>query len=97
MKANVAWVALLVVATTLSGCARAQGQRAARMMQDLEQRFALADTNHDGRLTREEAHAGMPWAERNFDAIDTAHAGSIDLAQVKAFARAEYMQRRGAQ
>jgi Ca2+-binding EF-hand superfamily protein len=95
MNANVVW-AVVLVAATLSGCARAQGQRAARMMQELEQRFAQADRDHDGRLTREEAREGMPWADRNFDAIDTSHTGSIDLAQVKAFARDEYAQRRGA-
>ncbi len=94
MKAKIAWVALLAVAT-FSGCARGQGPRVARMAQELEQRFTQADRDHDGRLTREEARAGMPWAERNFDAIDTARTGSIGLAQVKAHARAEFAQRRG--
>ncbi|MBE7368980.1 EF-hand domain-containing protein [Ramlibacter pallidus] len=93
MKTRTAWIVLLLVAT-LSGCARGQGQRAARMAHDLEQRFALADRDRDGRLTRDEARAGLPWAERNFDAIDTARAGTIDLGQVKAFARAELAQKR---
>jgi Ca2+-binding EF-hand superfamily protein len=83
---------LLVLAAT--GCAQAQGQRGARMMQQLEQRFASADRDHDGRLTREEARQGMPWAERNFDAIDTTRSGAIDLAQLKNFARAQGSQRR---
>lgn len=96
MRTSTTCIALLVAAT-LCGCARGQGPRAARMAQELEQRFVLADRDRDGRLTRDEARAGLPWAERNFDAIDTQRTGTIDLAQVKAFARGELAQRRARQ
>lgn len=77
----------LLLAVAVSGCARAQGARAARAMEQVDQRFAAADLDRDGRLSREEARQGMPWVERNFDAIDTARSGTITLAQLKAYAR----------
>lgn len=97
MRTSTACIALLLFAAALTGCARAQGPRAARAAQDLEQRFALADRDRDGRLTRDEARAGMPWVERNFDAIDTARSGTVDLAQVMTFARGELAKRRARQ
>lgn len=83
----------LLVSFAVTGCARAQGQRAARAMEQLDQRFAAADRDRDGRLTRDEARAGMPWVERNFDGIDTAGAGAVTLSQLKAYARAQRAQR----
>jgi len=87
-------VCALVLVFGLCGCARALGHRGDRMQQ-LEQRFASADADHDGRLSREEARQGMPWVEEHFDAIDTARTGFIDLAQLKAFARQQARQRQG--
>jgi hypothetical protein len=59
------------------------GQMAARM----QARFAAADTNHDGRLTREEAKSGMPFVYKHFDDIDKQKAGSITMADIAAYAR----------
>jgi hypothetical protein len=50
-------------------------------------RFNAADTDHDGKLTLDEAKAGLPMAARNVDQIDTAHSGSITLDPLTAFAR----------
>ena len=55
---------------------------------ELKKRFAAADVNHDGRLTREEAKAGMPGVYDNFDQIDTAKTGSVSMAEIAAFLRA---------
>lgn len=63
---------------------------------ELKQRFAAADTNADGRLSRDEAKAGMPRVYRNFDAIDSAHAGSITLAQIEAYVAGQQGRRGGA-
>jgi hypothetical protein len=51
----------------------------------LAQRFAAANVTHDGRLTREQAAAGMPNVARQFDAIDTAHKGYVTLEEIRAF------------
>jgi Ca2+-binding EF-hand superfamily protein len=53
-------------------------QRAQRMAE----RFNAADTNHDGKLTLDEAKAGLPMVARNFDQIDKAKTGSITLEQL---------------
>jgi len=58
----------------------------------LREKFAAADTDHDGALSRAEAAAGMPRLAKRFDAIDTDHDGKLTLAEVAAFlkqARAE--------
>lgn len=52
----------------------------------IDQKFADADTNHDGKLTLEEAKAGMPKVAENFDKIDSQHKGYVTLAQIKAAA-----------
>ena len=58
----------------------------------LREKFAAADTDHDGSLSRAEAAAGMPRLAKHFDAIDTDHDGKLTLAEIAAFlkqARAE--------
>lgn len=45
-------------------------------------RFKNADTNQDGKLTREEATAKMPRVAKNFDQIDTEKKGYITLDQI---------------
>ena len=51
----------------------------------LAQRFAVANTAHDGRLTRAEAERGMPLVASNFDAIDIDGKGYVTLPEVRAF------------
>lgn len=75
--------ALIILVTTLVvSPAFAQGN----MQQMLETRFAAADVNHDGKLTREEAQAGMPRVAAHFDEIDTTHQGYVTLGQIEQFA-----------
>jgi len=54
------------------------------MHQMLERRFKKADTNGDGKLSKEEAQAGMPRLAKNFDAIDTNQDGFITPDEIKA-------------
>jgi hypothetical protein len=61
------------------------------MVQQLQSRFANANATHDGKLTKEQAAAGMPMVAKHFDEIDTQKAGYITLPQIEAF-----MQERGA-
>ncbi|QQC67233.1 hypothetical protein [Paraburkholderia ginsengisoli] len=66
-------------------------QRMERMAQQLQTRFANANTTRDGKLTKQQADAGMPMVARHFDEIDTQKAGYVTLPQIAAF-----MQERGA-
>ncbi|MDE1182483.1 EF-hand domain-containing protein [Paraburkholderia sp.] len=97
MKKFLVAVALCITSTIVSTGALAQTapqpdpQRMARMEQQLQSRFANANTTHDGKLTREQANAGMPMVAKHFDEIDTQKAGFITLPQIEAF-----IQQRGA-
>lgn len=73
-----------VSATLLfSGVLNAQESLKDRM---IDQKFAAADKNHDGKLTFAEAQAGMPKVAANFDKIDSKKLGYVTLEQVKAAA-----------
>lgn len=52
---------------------------------ELKDKFAKADKNGDGKLTRAEADAGMPRIARAFDKIDAQKAGTITLPEILAF------------
>jgi len=52
----------------------------------IQERFAAADKNHDGKLTLEEAKAGMPRVANNFDVIDAGHRGYVTVAEIEAMA-----------
>ncbi len=66
--------------STADGAARLE-----RGLQLLQDRFASANDTHDGKLTRQQAAAGMPMVARHFDQIDTRRAGYVTLAQVEAY------------
>ncbi len=53
-------------------------------LQKLEQRFQAANKAGDGKLTLEEAKAGMPFIGKNFDKIDKDHKGYVTMADIKA-------------
>lgn len=53
---------------------------------DIDERFKAADKNHDGRLTLDEAKAGMPRVAKGFDRIDVDKKGYVTVDQIKAFA-----------
>ena len=57
-----------------------------RNVQILDTNFDIADKNHDGMLSREEAQAGpVSFIAKNFDAIDTRHTGLVSKADVHAY------------
>jgi hypothetical protein len=95
MKQLFAALLLSCAATvTFAQTAMPQGanpQRMERMVQQLQTRFDNANTTHDGRLTKDQAAAGMPMVAKHFDEIDTQKAGYITLPQIEAF-----VQERGA-
>lgn len=56
------------------------------MDKEIDQRFAQADKNKDGRLTLEEAKEGMPRIANNFSRIDVQNKGYVTLVEIKAMA-----------
>ena len=54
--------------------------------EEIAERFAAADTNHDGQLTLAEAQAGMPRVAANFSKIDADGSGTVTLAEIEALA-----------
>jgi Ca2+-binding EF-hand superfamily protein len=56
------------------------------MDKQVDEKFAAADVNHDGKLTLEEAKAGMPRVAKNFDKIDADKKGYVTADQIKAMA-----------
>lgn len=58
-------------------------------LQMLTSRFAAADKDHNGKLTKAEAKGGMPRIYANFDRIDAAKRGFLTLDQIKAAAASQ--------
>lgn len=86
-------LALAVFATlSLSACAAAGESRSERIAGKAQERFAAADANHDGYLSRDEAAQGTPRLAANFDEIDSNGDGQLSKAEIVAYIR----QRRGA-
>lgn len=52
-----------------------------------EQRFAQANTSHDGHLTLEQARAGYVTIARHFEQIDAARKGFVTLDDIRAWHR----------
>lgn len=73
--------------------AAAPNARMERAEQQLQSRFANANTTRDGKLTREQAASGMPMVARHFDEIDTQRAGYVTLPQIEAFMAKQMMSR----
>lgn len=51
----------------------------------ISERFKIADTNHDGKLSREEAQAGAPVVYKHFDKIDVKKSGYVTERQIGAY------------
>ncbi len=84
---TVALLALAGIASSSVFAQAADGGRGRDMAAELQKRFAAADANHDGRLTKEEAKAGMPFVYKHFDEIDSARSGSLSMREIGAFIR----------
>ncbi|QEZ48165.1 calcium-binding protein [Cupriavidus oxalaticus] len=61
------------------------------------EKFKAADADNDGKLTRQEAEAGMPEVAKNFDKIDRKKTGYVTQKQVGSYAVAKAKQRKTAQ
>jgi len=85
----------LVLASIAASAAAQDNDRAKQVAAEMQKRFAAADKNGDGRLTKAEAEAGMPYVHKHFDEIDKAKQGSVSLADIGEFARAQRAARKG--
>jgi Ca2+-binding EF-hand superfamily protein len=54
-----------------------------KQIKDAEERFAASDKNADGKLSLEEAQAGMPRIASNFKKIDTNNDGFVTIEEIK--------------
>lgn len=54
-----------------------------KLQATLEQRFAQADANKDGQVTREEAKGVMPRLFRNFERVDADYSGAVTMAEIQ--------------
>ncbi|MGO4328932.1 MULTISPECIES: EF-hand domain-containing protein [unclassified Cupriavidus] len=61
-----------------------KGMTPAERKKWFSERFREADVDHDGKLTREEARAGMPEVYKRFDQLDTRKRGYVTERQVGA-------------
>lgn len=77
---------LALALVSVSGVSAAQTVDAATQekIAELETRFKAADKNADGKLTLEEAKAGMPRVADAFGHIDAEKKGYVTLDQIKA-------------
>ena len=85
----------LVLASIAASTPAQDADRAKQMAAEMQKRFAAADKNGDGRLSKDEAQAGMPYVYKHFDEIDKTHQGTISLAEIAAYARAQRAARKG--
>jgi len=53
---------------------------------EITERFAKCDTNHDGKLTMEEAKGCMPRIYDHFNYIDSNNKGYVTVAEIEAIA-----------
>jgi Ca2+-binding EF-hand superfamily protein len=82
MKPNLLHAAAMSVLLVASAPTAAQIGRPDA--ETVAKQFAKADKDGDGKLTLEEAKAGMPRVARRFDTLDKDKKGYITLDQLKA-------------
>lgn len=73
---------VLATATVFFGFAAAHAQTPAQIAA-MESKFAAADKDGDGKLTPEEAKAGMPRVSANFAKIDKGSKGFVTVEDIK--------------
>jgi Ca2+-binding EF-hand superfamily protein len=82
--ALVSLVALMGISLSTVCVAQTMTPSQASEIKQAEERFAAADKNADGKLTLEEARAGMPRIASSFSKIDVDKKGYVTLDQIKA-------------
>jgi hypothetical protein len=86
--------ALLLMSATAGAQQPQQPMNAQEAKAKFAEKFKEADADHDGKLTREEAEAGMPNVAKDFDKIDAKKKGFVTQKQIGAYYAAKAKQRR---
>ena len=75
-----------VAALAFASAVHAQTPTASQQnqIQEAQEKFTAADKNADGKLTLEEAKAGMPRIAANFKKIDSNNDGFVTMEEIKA-------------
>lgn len=84
--ATATMIAMLALGSTAQAQDTPKADKSAKAVKALEDRFAAADKDHDGKLTKTEADAGMPRLAKNFDKVDADKKGFVTLDEVKTYA-----------
>jgi hypothetical protein len=90
---HTALAGLLALGTASAMAQAKDAERAQKMQAELQKRFAAADANADGKLTKDEANGKMPMVFKHFDEIDSAHTGAVTMADIAAFVRTQRVAR----
>jgi len=85
--------ALLLGSTAAHATDAQTSARRQEALQQFDARFAAADANHDGKLSRDEAKAGMPRVYKHFDEIDTTKKGYVTKEEIAVFLAKQHQQR----
>lgn len=91
---KISLIATMLAATSAFAEAPADAPRGERAQKMLE-RFKAADSNGDGKISREEANASLPRIARHFDEIDTNKDGFITKEELRAFHEKHHKDRKG--
>lgn len=75
-----------IIASSLFASANVYADDSAQAKQ-IEEKFKAADKNGDGKLTLDEAKAGMPRVARGFSKIDVNNQGYVTVDDIKAKAQ----------
>lgn len=76
-------VAVAALAFASAASAQTPNANQQKQIQDAQEKFTAADKNTDGKLTLEEAKAGMPRIASNFKKIDTNNDGFVTMEEIK--------------
>jgi Ca2+-binding EF-hand superfamily protein len=77
---------LILAAGVLSALPMMASADNASRNQQIAERFAKCDANHDGKLTKAESNGCMPRIYSHFDYIDSSKKGYLTVAEIQAVA-----------
>ena len=75
--------AVTAMAFAVSASAQTPTASQQKQIKEAEEKLVAADKNADGKLTLEEAKAGMPRIASNFSKIDTNNDGFVTIEEIK--------------
>lgn len=98
MQHRMTWLFLAAIAVSFPALAQQTSppKNAQEAKAAFAAKFKQADTDGDGKLTRQEAEAGMPEVAKNFDKIDARKKGYVTQRQIGAYFAAKAKQKRTA-